>query len=101
MYPKKFNFYQDPGHAWLRVPLSELRRGNLISKISSYSYMNGKWAYLEEDQDAPLYLNRLEEDGYKPFITFGCINRIISNKPSKIRNYARFNYIKIISKGAI
>jgi len=101
MHPKKFNFYQDPGHAWLRVPLSELHRLALTSKISSYSFMNGKWAYLEEDQDAPLYLDRLEEDGYKPLITYGCINRIISNNPSKIRSYSHFNYINIISKGAI
>ena len=86
-HPKKFNLYIDPGHAWLRVPLSELRRLSLLSQISSYSFINNEWVYLEEDQDAALYLERLKEDGFNPFNEWGCVNEITSNKPSQIRNY--------------
>ena len=49
-HPKKFNLYIDPGHAWLRVPLSELRRlsspapgRNLLELISPYSFINNEW----------------------------------------------------------
>ena len=94
-HPKKFNLYIDPGHAWLRVPLSELRRLSLLSQISSYSFINNEWVYLEEDQDAALYLERLKEDGFNPFNEWGCVNEITSNKPSQIRNYKRFDHLII------
>ena len=109
-HPKKFNLYIDPGHAWLRVPLSELHRLNrrgpsnqlsLLQQISSYSFINNEWVYLEEDQDAALYLERLKEDGFDPFNEWGCVNEITSNKPSQIRNYKHFDYLNIISGGAV
>ena len=100
-HPKKFNLYIDPGHAWLRVPLSELRRLSLLSQISSYSFINNEWVYLEEDQDAALYLERLKEDNFDPFNEWGCVNKIISDNPSQIRNYKHFDYISIISGGAV
>ena len=107
-HPKKFNLYIDPGHAWLRVPLSELHRlsspapgRNLLELISPYSFINNEWVYLEEDQDAALYLERLKEDGFNPFNEWGCVNEIISDNPSQIRNYKHFDYISIISGGAV
>jgi hypothetical protein len=42
----------DPGHSWLRVPLAEIE-GMLFS---DYSYADGKFAYLEEDCDAPKFM---------------------------------------------
>jgi len=100
-HPKKFNLYIDPNHAWLRVPLSELRRLSLLSKISSDSFIKNEWVYLEEDQDAALYLERLKQDGFDPFDTWGCVNEIVSLFPSHMycfvhnRNYQRFDYIDI------
>ncbi len=47
-------FYSDPGHAWLRVPKSEIEP--IKHKISSHSYMNVDNVYLEEDCDATLFL---------------------------------------------
>jgi hypothetical protein len=44
-----YTFYSDPGHAWLRVPLSEI---TAEMGISAYSYRDNKYAYLEEDCDA-------------------------------------------------
>ena len=49
-----YTFFNDPGHGWLRVELSELEP--IKDKISPYSYMDGKYAYLEEDCDAAVFL---------------------------------------------
>ena len=48
-------FYSDPGHAWLRVPKTEVEP--IKHKISSCSYMDKDNVYLEEDCDALLFLN--------------------------------------------
>ncbi len=47
-------FFMDPGHGWLRVLRTEIEP--IKDKISSYSYMRGKYVYLEEDIDAPIFL---------------------------------------------
>jgi hypothetical protein len=46
-------------------------------------------------------LERLKEDGFDPFNEWGCVNEIISDNPSQIRNYKHFDYISIISGGAV
>jgi len=51
-----FNFHSDPGHGWLAVKNDLIRELGLSGKISSYSYMKGRTSYLEEDCDAPLFL---------------------------------------------
>ena len=48
----KYTFITDPGHGWLRVPLAEIRG----LAISSYSFRDANYAYLEEDQDAPTFM---------------------------------------------
>lgn len=54
----RFTFYSDPGHAWLEVEVSELQRLGIHRAVSSFSYMNRRadLAYLEEDADAPLFI---------------------------------------------
>lgn len=54
MAKKTYIFFTDPGHGWLRVPLTELEP--IKNKISACSYMNDKYAYLEEDCDASKFL---------------------------------------------
>ena len=44
----------DPGHAWLRVPLSDYVASGI--KASRFSYVDAAHVYLEEDCDAELYL---------------------------------------------
>jgi hypothetical protein len=56
-------YIQDPGHGWLEVPVSELRRVNVHKDITQYSYRKGKTAYLEEDCDMPAYLLALKARG--------------------------------------
>jgi hypothetical protein len=53
----KKTHYTDPGHGWLAVKAKELVELGIANNISSYSYINGKTVYLEEDSDAPRYLD--------------------------------------------
>ena len=43
--------HEDSRHSWLQVPLLELVSLGIAHEISSYSYMCGTYAYLEEDVD--------------------------------------------------
>ena len=51
---KSYIYFNDPGHGWLRVPLTDLEPVKTL--ISGYSYRKGKYAYLEEDSDAFVFL---------------------------------------------
>jgi hypothetical protein len=70
----------DPGHAWLEVDLNDLVANDIYKQVSNSSYYlveknityNSKGyqnvqyltrVYLEEDCDAPLYLNELKRIG--------------------------------------
>lgn len=57
-----YTFTNDPGHAWMRVPLEKALK---VPGISTYSYVSrkGRYAYLEEDCDAPLYLKTMHPEG--------------------------------------
>jgi len=35
----------DPGHAWLRVPLTEIAHLGIEDQISGYSFINDRYAY--------------------------------------------------------
>ena len=83
---RTYTFYNDPGHAWLKVSRQECIDLGIINKISGFSYQRGENLYLEEDCDAPLFLqvksNTLKNGAYK-------IKDLYSNRLSKIRNYER------------
>lgn len=53
---KTFKYHNDPGHGWLAVKLDLLDELDLIEKISTYSYIKGKTAYLEEDLDCTTFV---------------------------------------------
>ena len=57
--------YSDPGHAWLKVSLWDLKQLKIEDKITSYSYIdpNGNDIYLEEDVDMVTYLTTLKKHG--------------------------------------
>ena len=87
---RKFIFYADPGHAWLRVPLSDLEIANLTTEdFTFYSYKNGRYVYLEEDCDAGTFIDRWTELFGKPEIVFKQ-----TNYDSIIRRYNRINNTK-------
>jgi len=53
---KKYRLFSDPGHSWLEVSFDELVSLGINKKITAWSYYKGNNVYLEEDVDAPLYL---------------------------------------------
>ena len=83
----KLNFYSDPGHGWLRVPLALLDKLGLVDKISPYSYMQGPWAYLEEDCDASEFLAEMRRQGVR--VSFREIN--CPHNYSRIRTFPQYS----------
>jgi hypothetical protein len=49
-------WHTDPAHEWLEVDYADLVALGIEDAISSFSYRNGDTVYLEEDCDAPLFL---------------------------------------------
>jgi hypothetical protein len=67
---KTLTLYSDPGHAWLKVPVTELSRVGLSFELdfSSCSYgridaRGNMFVYLEEDCDMGIYLATLLSRG--------------------------------------
>lgn len=85
---RKFRFYSDPGHGWLKVPLDSLAYLGIIGDISSFSYMRGGFAYLEEDSDlekfSRAYIKHFGKD-------FQITDMQQSNRESNIRRYASYD----------
>ena len=78
----KRNFYEDPGHGWLKVSVKEIIRLGIHNQISSYSYIRNGSVFLEEDCDATRYIDALKKDGKRLKFT-----RFHTNRSSKIRSY--------------
>ena len=81
------NYYQDPSHGWVKVPIKTLIKLNIAHKITTYSYMRGLYAYLEEDCDLSSFLAAADAAGIKIVL-----REYNSNKQSKIRSYASYAY---------
>ena len=63
-------WFHSPSHAWLAVPRELLKRFNLESKVSSFSYQKihpdgTPIVFLEEDCDATLIIQTIGLDFYK------------------------------------
>lgn len=83
----RLNSYSDPGHGWVAVPLPLLERLGLLDKITTYSYMRGMLAYLEEDCDLSLFMHFASVAGLKiTFRHYSCRDR-----RSRIRNYCYYH----------
>ena len=83
-----YNFYSDAGHGWLKVPKNELQQLGIADKISTYSYMRGNDAYLEEDCDLSQFIEALKAQGRE-------FNYTSHNHPdySPIRNYQQYRSV--------
>ncbi len=81
---EKYRLINDPGHAWLEVPLSEIRRLGIWDKISTYSYMYEGHGYLEEDCDMGVFMNEKRRLGETVEFTE------VFQKNTGIRNYQMF-----------
>lgn len=64
-------YYSDSGHGWLAVKVERLEQLGLLDRITHYSYLRGKTAYLEEDCDAGSFLNAAKAAGYTVTLTNG------------------------------
>lgn len=78
-----YYFHTDPGHGWLAVKKTEVKR--LGIEVSEYSYQKGDTVYLEEDMDAVSF-----------FMAKKALGEEVSFKESyqentPIRNYARYS----------
>ena len=81
----ELKFYEDSGHGWLAVKHELLAKLGIADKISTYSYMNGGMAYLEEDCDADTFCKAMDSHGLKyEFI------RVNHGSRSPIRGYHRY-----------
>ena len=59
----KIRFICDASHGWGEVPMSLIDELGIGGEISNYSFRKGDKAYLEEDCDLYLFLNKMEERG--------------------------------------
>lgn len=89
-----FDLVLDSSHGWLKVPMSELQRLNIVDDISTCSYVRNDVAYLEQDVDMVTFLNAREAEG-KPVTK---IKEHARNGQSRIRKYAMFGGDRIITK---
>ena len=80
-----YTFFSDPGHAWLKVPRSEIHDLGIRSTISHCSYQKGVFVYLEEDCDATKFIKAKEARGELVQYREKTANRL-----SKIRSYDHY-----------
>lgn len=74
----------DPGHGWLKVPRDLLRQLGIERKVSHCSYQRGDYVYLEEDCDAPLFIEAFK--AARPGIELKFRTRYAEQR-SRIRSY--------------
>ena len=82
-----FNVYNDPGHGWIKVSKKTLVKffgEHWRKSFTPFSYERGEYTYLEEDQDAATFIQRLKDNQIQP------VWRHYYNKTrySRIRNYS-------------
>ena len=58
-----YDFIQDPGHGWIKVPMMDLIVSGVMGKITQYSYYTQTHAYLEEDCDAGTFIDAIKAQG--------------------------------------
>ena len=80
-----YTFFDDPGHAWLEIPLSHLAELGIERDISSYSFQRGAMVYLEEDCDAGKFMNAARAAGIE--VSF----KEVHQDPTPIREYSHYS----------
>ena len=78
--------FTDPSHGWIKISLNHLNKLNLIDKITPFSFINNKHAYLEEDCDASLLIDTLKQNDIHFEFRYNH-----SNTSSKLRYYDSYN----------
>ena len=84
---KTFTKFEDPGHGWVKVPISVIKSLDIQDKITGFSFMTATDVYLEEDCDETLFC----EAFYKKHGVYPTIKSTHTNSESRIREYPNFN----------
>lgn len=87
---RKYDFYSDSMHGWLKVERRELVELGIENQISGYSYQKGDCVYLEEDGDASKFMDAWEAK-HQVKLMNSQITYHIADRASKIRRYQPFN----------
>ena len=74
-------FHSDPSHGWLAVKRAELIRLGILEKISCCSYQKGDTVYLEEDDDASIFIDAKKNAG-----------EVLNHRESHLENIPIRNY---------
>lgn len=88
---REIKFWEDPGHGWMQVPIGLINAAKKEKglKVSGYSYKNKDYGFLEEDCDAPAFMNCFPEYNFRDLF----LNCIITSEHREnifIRNLNRF-----------
>jgi hypothetical protein len=78
-------YFTDPGHGWVSIKIQALKDLGIADQISTYSYMRGQSAYLEEDCDLSTLYAACDAKGIKINL-----NTKHTNNRSPIRSYATY-----------
>jgi hypothetical protein len=96
------HYISDPGHGWLRVSVEDLRAAGVDNNISDYSFLSPAWAsvryaYLEHDSDAPIFLNALKNLGYQQGVDYVIVDEECADfqrqvvRPLNLEYFHQFN----------
>ena len=88
-----FVFHHDASHGWLEVPSSLLEELGIAGQISQFSYQNEDNVYLEEDQDAGIFIRAYLQRLGKPSHDLSAFEYTESwdGDSSPIRRYRRYH----------
>ena len=92
MKNKTYTFYEDPGHGWVAVPIDDLIALGVADKITSYSYLLGNMAFLEEDCDLPTFVR-----AYKKKFGKAPKGKTVYQEYTSIRSYPNYDYEKEVA----
>ena len=84
-----FYVYSDPGHSWVKVPITFLTKVVGLQwrrHFTCFSYERGAYVYLEEDKDARTFIDWCRAAGTEPVLRHCYYRR--TDRPSRIRSYA-------------
>ncbi len=90
---KIYEVFQDPAHGWCKVAIADLVKFKIEDQISNGSYTHGKWVFLEEDRDFPIFLTALTVATGKKFAEMSHYFRFkITSKRSRLRSHDRYDW---------
>lgn len=89
-------YVQDAGHGWFMVSCEELKSLGIAEKVSTYSYLDGEYAFLEEDCDAGLLIEAREKRGIETVT-----RSYYDGMDSVVRDMKPFTYDNAVRAGLV